>query len=340
MNALESKDAPVQARQRRSSPNVTTCVRLGLAVLTTGLSLMISVRAGLLRAEGGQDAWLWALFGAVVVLAAHGLPAACWSKGRAPGVIMWGACIVFLLYTHANYFLTAQDLAGVRRATQVDISVSTAQPGRSLSAILGEKAQAMTRRAGLSLTTCTLSCTRLKAQDAAMEARIQALNAEAEEARRWQEARDSREVRRQTLQRDPIGRRLAWLPGVTDETVTLVMALVFVLILEGIGGLCWFLVLQDVRVQTATPGTGAPERNEMQITSQERQDKPPAPQISDAHSTAVGLLPRIETGEVAPTVAAIRSALRCSQIKARAVRSALDGLLPQSPQQRSVRGMT
>ncbi|MGE8165977.1 hypothetical protein ACQKRQ_38280 [Paraburkholderia sp. NPDC080076] len=168
-----------------------------------------------------------------------------------------------------------------------------------------------------------------------MSAKLDALNVEADEAKRWERAED-REIAQENLvttlrdsaRDDPVTARLAVWVGTTAGKVNLLLALAYAAELEGVACLCWYIVLQPRRpgatladravTSSVTPAVIAalPASHASSMASHAIPDSPAmnSPQVADAgHEGKVLRLCRdIAAGRVRATVADIRRHLGCS----------------------------
>jgi len=356
------------AKTRKSGSAVTLAISLGLALLASGVSLRIAIEAGHRLGSNPDERLFLASGGIVAVLGTHLLmsifsQASVWPRLGAFALSM--VCAVFVVYLHASFFLLVQAQAGARRVADVassDASVAERAPAprRGTSLILAELADVKADQARLRSRRCLDDCSRLDARDVVLKARIAALDAEADEVRRWLRDQDKLEARWATVKDDPVTLRLAELLGVTRGATGLVMGLLFAVILEGTGCLCWFLVLQrrDLTAVGSAPTEVMPQglvtppvavtveavtvasRAVMPSVTPEgpfgiptdedlgKQGTCPAGEI-DPKQVKVLLLvervrPEIEGGRVRPTVTEIRKYLACARSTAAEVRRALE----------------
>lgn len=234
-------------------------VSLLLAVMATGLSLSISAMAGWQQGDAPASQTVLAALGVIAVLGAHLLPGQCRVGSlalRLIGAPVWLACLTYAAYGHLSFLLDAQRQAGDRREAAVEHQVASAvhgaltPPQRSVSVVLDEVASVKPkwRQAQLALAACRSHCDALQVRELAWQAKVAALDAEATEARRWEAARDLSESRRDGLHElaraDPVTVRVAALLGVTAEVAGAVTLLPVAVILDGVGCLCWLLVLE------------------------------------------------------------------------------------------------
>ncbi|CAN7470961.1 hypothetical protein [Paraburkholderia hospita] len=296
-----------------------------LAIAATGTALCISAAAGWQRGGWLSERLLWIALSAVLVITAHLLPALCRSAPlalRCVGAVLWGGCMVATCVGHAVFFVSAQMHAGEVRAAAVAMPIATQMTatGRSLSDIAIERVNVTTALATANARRCAGGCTSLKLSRAALGARIDALNVEADEAKRREAAddrqaaqQDSVTARRDELRADPVTSRLAQFVGAKPERLDLLAGLAFAAVLEGIACFCWLLALQAGEApRVAARNASVP------VT---RPDVIP-PSIEPENDTA-SLAREIAAGRVRATVRDIRRHLGCSQAKAAELRRQL-----------------
>ena len=288
---------------------------LVLASAATGTALGMSALAGWQRGGWLVERIAWIAIGVVLVLNAHLLPAIgqlAGASARRVGRLLWAACMVAAAYGHATFFVWSQQHAGEVRAAVVattgmtglsaDGSSGVPGGGRALSVIAADHAKVVAALASATARSCRADCPGLKARQAALAATLEALDVEAQEARRRQAAEDRQLQAQQRLatrsdaaRHDPVMSTLAaWLGG-TPLDVELLGALVLAVALEGVACYGWFLVL------VARPG----------VVSEPVRHGP------TATDTELGRVQRaIADGQIRPTVVEIRRHLGCSQAKA------------------------
>lgn len=309
-----------------------------LAIVATGTAIGMSVLAGWQRGGWLPERVAWVAVGVVLVVSVHLLPALC---RRAParvrwmGAILWAASMVAACYGHATFFLLAQQHAGERRAAAVMPDVTAPLPEiapavRSLPVIMAERASATAVLAAANARRCADNCPVLRSRRVSLVARLEALETEADEARRKLAADERRAADRQYLaamrdaaRDDPVTARLAGLFATTGTRVELLSGLAFAGVLEGVACLLWFLVLQppartDVvmpdPVATVTTGNGAVAPGLPAVTPDSRDWQ---------QSEVVQLARDVAAGRVRATVADIRRHLHCSQARASSLRRKL-----------------
>jgi len=297
---------------------------------------LLSTLAGWQRGGWLVERIAWIAMGGVLVLSAHLLPAlgqAAQRKTRWVGGALWAACMVAAGYGHATVFLWSQQHAGEARvsvmatansnAAVTGKSSSATPSGRSLSAIAAERARIIGALATVQARHCDGGCPLLQAKRESLTAALDALAVEADEVRRWEavadrqdEERQREATRRDAARHDPVIATLAAWLGATPAGVEFLGAMVLAGSLEGVACYGWFLTLAS-RVPVTTAVTESHQIDSPQVS-------PPASASHAGTETDLSRLHRaIATGELRPTVAEIRSHLRCSQARAAALRREL-----------------
>jgi hypothetical protein len=301
-----------------------------LATAATCTAVCISVLAGWQRGGWLAERMLWVAIGAVLVVAAHLMPALCRSAPRTIRCIagaLWLACMAATCYGHATFFLMAQQHAGEMRAEAIapPTVAPVVLPGRQLTVIAEDRMSTIAALTQAKAERCARDCTALRLKRATLAAQLDALGVETAGAKRAEAAEDRREALadrasaiRDAARADPVTSRLAMLLGTTVARVDLLSGLAFAGVLEGVACLLWFMALQvgdSVTVGAVTVS------NEAVATGQARADEPVTQQETDVSRLAS----EIASGRVRATVADIRRHLGCSQSRA----SSLRRLLPQ-----------
>jgi hypothetical protein len=290
-----------------------------LAVVATGTAVCMSVLAGWQRGGWLSERATWIAVGVVLVTGAHLLPAFCRSAPvtvRMVGTLLWLGCIGAASYGHAMFFLLSQSHAGEARVSAVP--VVRIPPHRDLAAVMGDRTTVTAELAQANARRCVRDCPALRVRRESLAARLDELDAEADEVRRYQTVEDRNAKRRDAARDDPVTTRLALLCGLAEGRLDLFAGLAFAAILEGMACLLWWIALM-------------PQEQKSSVT--DRHDAVPvatieAPTVTTASTSTVTepetevtkLLRDIETGIVKPTVASIRRHLGCSQAKAAALR--------------------
>ncbi|WP_322026388.1 hypothetical protein [Burkholderia sp. BCC1977] len=218
-----------------------------LAALATTTALSLSILAGWQRGGTLPERLIWIAIGTVLVASAHLLPALIRDAPivvRGVGSLLWGACLVTACYGHAVFFAFAQQHAGEQRAATVQVD-SAPSSGRSLTAVMTERAAVTAQLAAANARYCVGNCMTLEGRRVTLAARIDALNAEADDVRRQQVTTDRVTARRDALLADPVTARLAALLGTTTARVDLLTGLAFAAVLEGVACVLWTVALRS-----------------------------------------------------------------------------------------------
>lgn len=344
-------------KSRTAAAILTWAVSLGLAVLASSWSLRIAIEAGHRLGSSPDERQLLAGGGIVAVLSAHLLGsifsrASVWP--RLGAIVLWVICAGFVAYLHTSFFLSVQEQAGARRMADVasaDVFAGgyAQAPRRGVSLVLAELANVKADQARLWSRPCREDCSRFEARAAFLNGRIAALDAEADEVRRWVQGQDRLEARRAAVGGDPVTVRLAAVLRVPGNVTGLVIGLLFAIILEGTGSLCWYVVLQrrelsatgPMPVQHMQPAPVLPPvtaasqavtqgASSSTVPADDLLESGIAPgsEINAQHGKVLQLAervrPEIEAGRVRLNVTDIREFLHCARATAAQVRRALD----------------
>lgn len=304
-----------------------------LSIAATGTAICLSVLAGWQRGGSLAERLVWVAIGVVLAACAHLLPALVREASagiRGVAGVLWLACMATACFGHLTFFLLAQWHAGEQRVAAIPV-VESAPVGRSLAAVMAERATVTGLLATANARRCSGNCTTLEARRVTLAARLDALEAEAGDIRRQQAAQDRMEDRRDALVTDPITARLAALLGTTVTRVDLLSGLVFAAVLESVACLLWTVTLRSRPSLPDVPPVVAPVTASHvpepvsqlpEVNSRPADSKPdiplPAPAPLDPDVTQ--LAQDVAAGRVRPTVSAIRRHLRCSQSRAVALR--------------------
>ena len=296
-----------------------------MAMMASVSSVSISAFAGWQRGESIEQKLLLAAVSVIAVVGVHLLPAICRQAtpvARAFGLLLWSICAVFVAYGHASYYLITQENAGEHRvAALAPTQLTTVQsPKRALPAILADVSRLTASQAAVSLAGCSEDCSGRRARIDLLKARMRMLEAEADEAKRWQLAQDRMESRRIAARDDPVITRLAGSLGVAIASVGLVMGFLFSVSLEGLGCFCWYLWSQrhdrPVTYPVIETVTERLQRDPVETAATARDMQP----RSELEVLAEKVKSEIEAGRVCCTVTAIRAHLQCGQAKAASIR--------------------
>jgi hypothetical protein len=258
---------------RRRAPPSACAFWLAFASTTTALG--VSVLAGWQRGGLLAERFAWVAIGAVLVVSAHVLPALCRTAPAAVRVVgagLWVVCMVTTCYGHAIFFVLAQEHAGAMRVAALPpvalsampvVSPPERSPVRGLAAVAAERADVTAELARANARRCVGDCPSLRVARLSLDAKLDALNIEADQAKRQQAIEDrereetaritvTRDALRDSVSRDPVTDRLATALGVTTARIDLASGLIFAGVLEGVACLFWFLALAPVVLADAT----------------------------------------------------------------------------------------
>jgi hypothetical protein len=304
-----------------------------LAVGTTGTAVCLSVLAGWQRGGSLPERLVWVAMGVVLVLSAHLLPALVRTAPfhmRCVATTLWAASMATACYGHATFFILAQQHAGLGRAAAVTTTVTPRTSGRSLVAVMADRANVIRRLALAGAVRCAHDCHGLEARRVTLTAQLDALNAEAAEVRRSQDADDRVAAQRDALLTDPVTTRLAGLLGTTTPRVDLLSGLAFAAVLEGIACLLWAVALGPCLPVTDTSNVTATVVPGREVASDDHAlpagPAPSLPVVPPAADELDQLQRDVAAGHVRVTVADIRRHLGCSQARATALRRQIAGL--------------
>jgi hypothetical protein len=308
-----------------------------LAVSATGTAVCLSVLGGWQRGGTLSERVVWVAIGVVLVVSAHLLPTLIRGApvaARLMGYLLWGACMVTACYGHATFFVLAQKHAGDARASAVtgDVTNIAARPARTLTPVMEERATVTHQLALARVQRCSRDCAGLDVRRVTLAARLDALNAEADDIRQQQAGRDRVMAERDALRADPVMSPLAVLLGVNTARVDVLSGLAYAAVLEGVSCLLWAVALQSRIRAAVTPEVIDPvtvshvsvapgrvpvsERGTETVAS-------PAPR--ETQEIEVMKLARdVAAGHVRATVADIRRHKGCSQARAAALRKQLN----------------
>ncbi|AGZ29747.1 hypothetical protein [Burkholderia pseudomallei] len=224
-----------------------------LAAVATATALSLSILAGWQRGGTLPERVVWVAIGIMLVVSAHLLPALIRESSfvvRGVGSMLWFACMVTAGYGHLTFFLFAQQHAGERRASVVAITLPA--PAHSLTVVMADRATVVRQLAWLDARRCFHDCAGRDARRATLAARLDALNAEADDVRRQQATDDRVTAQRGVLLADPVTSRLAALLGISTSRVDLLSGLMPAAVLEGVACLLWTILLRPSSLPTAT----------------------------------------------------------------------------------------
>jgi hypothetical protein len=294
---------------------------LALAVAATGTAVCMSVLAGWQRGGWLSERLVWVAVSVVLIAGAHLLPALCRSAPvavRGIGVVLWLGCMAAASWGHATFFLLSQLHAGEVRVSAM--SVASVPAHRALTAVMAERASVAAGLAVVDATRCIRNCPTLRVRRTSLAARLDALDAEAADVRRYQTIEDTDASHRDAARDDPVTSRLAALRGVTDARLELLTGLAFAAVLEGMACLLWWIALLPQGTSPVTDRRDPVPAVTTDVPGVTTAAAPPAPIMTKPESEVTKLRRDIEAGLLRPTVASIRQHLGCSQAKAATLR--------------------
>lgn len=292
-----------------------------LAVAATATAICMSVIAGWQRGGWLSERLAWVAVSVVLVGGAHLLPALCRSAPlavRGIGTLLWLGCMAAASWGHATFFLLSQSHAGEVRAFAV--SATSVPAHRALTAVMAERASVAAGLAVADAQHCIRSCPTLRVRRTSLAARLDALDAEAADVRRYQAIENSNASHRDAARDDPVTAQLTTLRGVTDARLELLTSLVFAAVLEGMACLLWWIALLPQGTSPVTDHRDPVPAVETDVSDVTTADVPIVPAVTEPETEVMKLRRDIEAGLVRPTVASIRKRLGCSQAKAAALR--------------------
>jgi hypothetical protein len=307
---------------------------LPLAITATGTAVCMSLLCGWQRGGTLAERVVWLALSVVLVVCAHLLPALVRSEPviiQLMGAVLWGACMVTTGYNYGCFFLFAQQHAGNTRASAVATDVKIpSESSQTLAPVMEERATIARELAQAKALRCARHCDGLEVRRITLAAKLDALEAQADDIRRQEVARDRITAQRDALVTDPLTARLAALLGVGTARVDLVTASVFAAVLEGVSCLLWLVAL---RPPPLLPAAAVTPQAVTRVTADRREDAgshrvtsdvSAAPETDDVPPDEVTQLVRdIAAGRLRPTVTGIRRHLGCSQARASALRRQL-----------------
>ncbi len=306
-----------------------------LSIAATGTAICLSVLAGWQRGGSLAERLVWVAIGVVLVACAHLLPALVQEASSGLSAVaagLWLVCMAATCFGHATFFVLAQRHAGELRAAAIPLA-DAVQAGRSLTAVMAERATVTGLLATANARHCSGNCTGLEARRVTLTAKLDALEAEASEIRRRKSADDRVMAARDALIADPVTARLAALLGTTVSRVELLSGLAFAAVLEVVACLLWTVTLRScppVKDVAPVAASHAPESasHEPEAVSPSPVSEPvtPLPIGKSTDPDVMTLAQAVAAGQVRPTVADIRRHLGCSQARATTLRRQLVAL--------------
>lgn len=289
---------------------------LSVAVGASLISAGIAVLVGMQRSDITAEQAIFAGVGCLGVFGSHLLLPLSRNRHmstRTLGWVLWILCTAFVGYSHATFFISAQDRAELRRSEQFEASnvPRSKEPSRELSDALTELAKVQGNLAALGLSTCQVECLKKQAKAAVLNGKIKAIEAEAEEIRNWRTDKADHLSAMAAQKVDPINQRISRVFELQSSTVGLATALLFSLMLEAVACYCWFLLLtrSDVSVIHESSAVTA------DVTR---------PDLGDLDRHVALVRTEIQAGRLNCSVKSIREFLGCAQARAREVRKLIE----------------
>ena len=300
---------------------MTRPAALVLAIAATATAVSMSVLAGWQRGGWLSERLVWVAVSVVLVGGAHMLPALCRAAPlavRCTSVVLWLGCMAAASWGHATFLLLAQSHAGEARVLAMPVVNVPAH--RTLTAVMVDRASVETGLAIANARHCIRDCPALTIRRTSLAARLDALNAEAADVRRYQLLEDANAAHRHSVHDDPVTAQVALLTGMVKPTVGLLTGIAFAAILEGMACLLWWIALLP---EDALPVTDDHRPDAVVIVDTPAVTSRTAastPADHDLETVVIALRRDIAAGLVRPTVASIRRHLGCAQAKAAALR--------------------
>jgi len=295
-----------------------------LALLATSISLSLLAVTGWQLGESSVEKMILMGFGILPVLGAHLLLSLCGKESinvRLVAIVLWLFCMTYVAFNHASYFLLSQQQAGIRRVALVDQSLSKAEPVRNLTAIASDRAKIKTELAIKSQIRCGNGCVTLRAKVTSLQATLDALEAEADDVRRWHLQQDRQIELQDRVRDDPVMMQLANWFGVTAMQMGLVKSFLFSVILEGLACLCWYMGLQSR--DSAVPLTVTPPVTQLVTVVSDLQNNGSVDYLEpclDLDNQVEEFVQEVKAGRLKVTVNSVREYFHCGQEKARKLR--------------------
>lgn len=210
-----------------------------------------------------------AAVGVVCVAVVHFLLAfsrsAPWWPSKLIAIALWLTCAAYVAYSHARFILIAQQQAGMQRAATVPAIDGFESATRPLSEIVADRSRVKSDLAIQREVKCVQACGWLRIRLAKLDARLEALDSEADTAKRGQVAEDRRDAIRDSLRDDPVTAPLASWLQIPSSRIGLMTGVVFAVVLEGVGCFCWYLGLASGI--TPTPPNATPPMTQTYVQS-------------------------------------------------------------------------
>lgn len=291
-----------------------------LGFLATSLSIFVSAYVGWQMGVSQIEKLICAGGGVLAVLGAHLFPALCRPvaiRWLLVAALVWLACMAYVYRSHASFFLSTQQEAGMRRAEAVILPSLNMTPARTLATVLSAQEKIETELALKSRLSCIEGCLMLKVKLTSLKGKLDALKAEADEVRRWRAEQDRHEAIQDAVRDDPVTVRLAdWL-HVTNSQMGTVTSFLFFLVLEGTGVYCWYLVCQR-RDSTVNQSVKSMVTAITEVTKVDTSDV--TLPLSDLEKKAEEVLREFKAAGIKVTVRNIQPYFSCAQREATEIR--------------------
>ncbi|MET3116985.1 hypothetical protein AAKU64_001198 [Undibacterium sp. GrIS 1.8] len=266
----------------------------------------------------------------VAVLFVHWLPAGLHElRGlvQVAAFTLWLVATLVVLHGQITFFMISQRHAGDLRVATIQTPsvplMASSLSGRSRTDIAKEKTKVISDLARAQLQRCLGECTTLNVRRARLAAEIMALDAEADEAKRYEAMDDRRNSQadrvdelRASLRADPVAFSVATWIGVTEQCLAMVIGLAYAVVLEGTAVLGWIMV-------SAALGRTAGRNVVVSDSILGVLEHDPAVEIDSSRGVISNddkLVERVRAavvaGELQPTQFSIREFLGCGQPKA------------------------
>jgi hypothetical protein len=162
-----------------------------LGVAATGTAVCMSVIGAWQRGGWLGERLVWVAVSVVLIFGVHLLPGLVQDRSRplrCIGSVLWAIGLATACYGHATFFLFSMSHAGEGRAAALISSEDLASipPPVNSGNIAQARADVIAKLARLDSQRCISGCETVRARQAALQARIVALDAQAEDARRAQ----------------------------------------------------------------------------------------------------------------------------------------------------------
>lgn len=323
----------MNASLKRDDALATTMGCLAFALTATVMSLVIIAMQAWDKGGPTSWRWLWTSFGMFTVLVVHGLFAVCRPTGWRLKLIMhltWWICVCFVATGHVGFFLSLHKEAGTQRAEAIKMDSTLTNPNRPLTQVRKEQERVQNTLVRAESISCADDCAVHRLKITQLRNRAKVLDAEENEYLRWQNANDRLDIRRDAAREDPVMTILADWFGVTAERFSMIMGLLFTMILEGVGALCWIEVARrrdsTAGLAVTNPVTNAdtrPDTSALKSTESAALQTSRTKKENDLDQKITKVREAIAASQIRPTVNEIMRFLRCGRAKACKVRTAV-----------------